>query len=178
MVLPQLIDRAREKRVELGGEVSHLLAGRVHRGGLEVPLLGRRPIVDAPRQVNVAARVVFRRDRQVAFQRAPGARSFPAVEILGQRGEEGVEAVAVPRPNQGLDTHPLPASFHDEVECGVVPERSCQLGEEQVDRSRSGVSHAYCGAIFDHLSRLEVVGLDDQLLFPHCPDDGPQAPRA
>lgn len=39
VVLPQLLDRAREKRVELGGEVSHFLAGRVHGGGLEVPLL-------------------------------------------------------------------------------------------------------------------------------------------
>lgn len=144
--------------------------------GLEVPLLGRRPVVDAPRQVDVAARAVFRRDGQVAFQRAPGTRSFPAAKVLGQRGEEGVEAVAVPRPHQRLDAHPLPASFHEEVERGVVPERSHRLGEEQVNRSRSGVSYAYRGAIFDHLSRLEVVGLDDQLLSPHCPEHGSQAP--
>lgn len=53
--LDTLLDRAREERVELGSEVSHLLAGSMHGGGLEVPLLRRRPIVDAPRQVNVAA---------------------------------------------------------------------------------------------------------------------------
>ncbi len=83
-VVAQLSDRARERHLELCGEVSHLLAGRMHGGGLEVPLLGRRPVVDAPCQVDVAARAVFRRDRQVAFQGAPVARSFPAAEILGQ----------------------------------------------------------------------------------------------
>lgn len=42
----QLLDRACEKRVELGGGVSHLLAGRVHGGGLDVPRVGRgsRPL--------------------------------------------------------------------------------------------------------------------------------------